>query len=59
MVSRIAGGGTRARSSRRQLPITGFAHKAAVVGDGRIAAGLILTARNMAAEGCRAAVLDR
>ncbi len=39
----------RARSSRRQLPITGFAHKAGVVGDGRVAAGGVLTACDMPA----------
>ena len=42
-----------------QLPITGSAHKAAVVGDGRVPAVAVLTARNMAAEGRRAAALDR
>jgi hypothetical protein len=47
------------RSSRHQLPITGFAHKARVVGDQRVAALLVLAARDMAAERCRAAVLDR
>jgi hypothetical protein len=41
----------------RQLPITGFAHKAGVVGDAVVAA--ILAALNMAAEGRRAALLDR
>jgi hypothetical protein len=40
----------------RQLPITGSAHKAAVVGDCRVSA--VLAARDVAAEGCRAAVLD-
>jgi len=41
----------------RQLPINGFAHKAGVVGNGRI--GAVLAARDMAAEGCRAAAFDR
>src|SRR5258708_7427738 len=45
--------------SVRQLPITGFAHKARVIGDLRMAALLVLAARDMAAERCRAAVLDR
>src|SRR5260370_29501225 len=43
----------------RQLPITGFAHKARVIGDLRVGALLVLAARDMAAERCRAAVLDR
>ena len=38
MVSWIGGGKQKSRSSRRQLPITGFAHKAAVVGDASVAA---------------------
>src|SRR5271154_1620775 len=41
----------------RQLPITGFAHKTRVVGDDLV--GAVLAAHNMAAESCRAAVLDR
>src|SRR6516225_5327643 len=41
----------------RRLPITGSAHKAGVVGDRRV--GAVRAARDMAAEGCRAAVLDR
>jgi hypothetical protein len=41
----------------RQLPITDFAHKAGVVGDHGMCA--VFTARNMAAERCRAAALDR
>jgi hypothetical protein len=41
----------------RQLPITDFAHKTRVVGDGRI--GTVLAARDMAAELRRAAALDR
>ena len=40
----------------RQLPITDFAHKAAVVGDLRVRA--ILTALDMAAESDRATALD-
>jgi hypothetical protein len=43
----------------RQLPITNFAHKAAVVGDGRVAAGIVLATRHMPAESRRAAALDR
>jgi hypothetical protein len=39
-----------------QLPITGSAHKAAVIGDERVRAPL--AARDMAAKGCRAAALD-
>jgi len=46
-----------ARSSCRQLPITGFAHKAGVIGNGGI--GAVLAARDMAAEGRRAAALNR
>jgi hypothetical protein len=40
-------------------PLPNALHKAAVVRDGCIAAGRVLAARDMAAEGCRAAVLDR
>ena len=40
----------------RQLPITGSAHKAAVVGDDRMSA--VLAARHMAAERRRATALD-
>ena len=40
----------------RQLPITEFAHKAAVVGDRGVRT--VLAARDMAAESCRTAVLD-
>src|SRR6202795_2126068 len=43
----------------RQLPITNFAHKAGVVGDDGVPARFVLTGRNMAAEGRRAAALDR
>src|SRR5271167_2553489 len=41
----------------RRLPITDFAHKTRVVRDGLV--GAVLAAHNMAAESCRAAVLDR
>src|SRR5260221_5562940 len=41
----------------RQLPINGFAHKTAVIGDLRMRA--VLTALDMAAESRRAAALDR
>ena len=47
------------RQQACQLPITGFAHKAGVVGDLRVTALLVLAACDMAAERCRAAVLDR
>ena len=47
------------RRRARQLPITGSAHKARVIGDLRIGAVLVLAARDMAAERRRAAVLDR
>ena len=47
------------RAPPRQLPITGFAHKTGVVGDLRVTALLVLAACDMAAELCRAAVLDR
>src|SRR4029077_18410901 len=43
----------------RQLPITGFAHKTAVVGDDGMSALLVLAARHMPTEGHRAAALDR
>jgi len=42
----------------RQLPITGFAHKAAVVGNGGVTARRVCAARNMPAEGRRPAALD-
>src|SRR5260221_1992265 len=41
----------------RQLPINGFAHKTAVIGDLRMRA--VVTALDMAAESRRAAALDR
>lgn len=41
-----------------RLPITGFAHKATVVGDDRVAARAVLTPRNVPAECRRAAALD-
>ena len=47
------------RAPPRQLPITGFAHKAAVVGDDSVSALLVLAARHMPTEGRRAAALDR
>ena len=47
------------RSSRRQLPITGFAHKAGVVSNGRVPASGVLATRNVSTEGRRAAALDR
>src|SRR5262249_12587957 len=53
----LALGKPRARC--RALALGAMPVTAAVVGDGRIAAGLVLAARNMAPEGCRAAVLDR
>jgi hypothetical protein len=46
-------------SSSRQLPITEFAHKTGVVGDLCIGALLVLAARDMTAERCGAAGLDR
>ena len=45
--------------SRRQLPITGFAHKTTVIGNDGLSAGLVLATRNVAAERRRAAALDR
>ena len=47
------------RAPPRQLPITGFAHKAAVVGDGRVGTGVVLAAHDVPAEGRRATALDR
>ena len=55
----MAATGSGMRSSRRQLSITGFAHKAAVVGDVHVPAVGVLAARNVTAEGCRAAALYR
>ena len=43
--------------SVRQLPITGSAHKAAVIGDATMAA--VLACLDVTAEGCGAAALDR
>ncbi|EHK52543.1 hypothetical protein MAXJ12_34829 [Mesorhizobium alhagi CCNWXJ12-2] len=43
--------------SARQLPITGSAHKAAVIGDAAVAA--VLASLDMAAEGSGTAALDR
>ena len=48
---------TRTRSSRRQLPITGSAHKARVVGDAFVRA--VLAALDMSAERRGPATLDR
>jgi len=59
MVSEADGNPHRFRRRDHQLPITGFAHKTGVVGDDGVAARFILTARNVAAEGRRAAALDR
>ena len=53
----MAAADTRARSSRRQLPITGSAHKTGVVRDVQVRTGL--AAFDMAAERGRAALLDR
>ncbi len=46
------------RQQARQLPITGSAHKAAIISDGCVSAGVVLAARNMAAERSGAAALD-
>ncbi len=54
----MAATGAGMRSSRRQLPITGFAHKATIVGDRRVPTRSVLTTRDVAAEGRRAAALD-
>ena len=56
MVSRIVGGGHRSAINRRQLPITGFAHKAGVVGDARCTT--IVALLDMTAEHCRSARRD-
>ena len=47
------------RAPPRQLPITGFAHKAGVVGDDGVPARLVLTAHDVPAEGRGATALDR
>ena len=57
MESRIGGGGRESASSRRQLPITGSAHKAGIVGDALVRA--VLTALDVAAERGCATGLDR
>ena len=57
MVSQAGGGGQKMRSSRRQLPITKSAHKAAIESDADRAA--ILATLDMAAERGGAANLDR
>ncbi len=59
MVSEPGGNLRRLKQTDRQLPITEFAHKARIIGDQRVGAVLVLAARDMAAERCRAAVLDR
>jgi hypothetical protein len=59
MVSALATTAGGMRSSCRQLPITGFAHKAAVVGDRRVATGVILATQDVPAERRGAAALDR
>ena len=59
METKSAGIHRKMPASTRQLPITEFAHKTAVVRDGGVAAGLVLTTRNMPAERCGAAALDR
>jgi len=48
----------KTRSPRCQLPITGSAHKATVKSDGGVAAGRVLTARDVATERSGAAALD-
>ena len=53
----MAAADARARSSRRQLPITGSAHKAGIVGDARHAA--IVARLDVTAERGCAARLDR
>ena len=57
MVSRIGGGGHKSAISRRQLPITGSAHKTAVVGDALVAT--VRAGLDMTTEDNGAAVLDR
>jgi len=59
MVSRAGGDCRWTVTSYRQLPITGFAHKTAVIGDGRIATGVVLAAHDVSAESRRTAALDR
>src|SRR6516225_8365863 len=59
MVSGLVATAARMRSTRRQLPITGFAHKAGVVRDHGMAAGHVLAARHMPAERRCATALDR
>jgi hypothetical protein len=59
METRSAAIHRKMRASTRQLPITGFAHKTGVVGDPDVAALLVLTAHDVAAERDRAALLDR
>ena len=59
MVSGLAAKGTKTRATRRQLPITGSAHKATVVGDARKPARRALASLDVTAERCRAACRDR
>jgi len=56
MVSQIGGGEYKSASSRRQLPITEFAHKAGVVRDAGFAA--ILTPLDVTAQCSRTTRLD-
>ena len=58
MVSRVGGAGHKSAISRRQLPITGSAHKARVVGDPQVAA--VVAALDMATEdgGTQASIAD-
>jgi hypothetical protein len=46
-------------ASACQLPITGSAHKAAIVGDGRVGTGVVLATHDVPTECRRAAALDR
>ena len=57
MVSRIGSDGDESATKSPPLPITGFAHKTAIIGDDFV--GAVLAARDMPAESRRAAALDR
>jgi hypothetical protein len=57
MVSGVGENSCRPAVAARQLPITRMAHKTAIIGDDFV--GAVLAARDMPAEGCRAAALDR
>jgi len=59
MESQISKIYAHADAAGRQLPITKFAHKAAVVGDDGVSAALVLAAPDNAAERRRKAALDR